>query len=161
MSRGLPALLAVLLVSVLPLNGCTGGSSHDSASTTPPQRSPLDIGARAGESPVAAALAEKGEAIFKAKGCTACHAYGKRLTGPDLKGVTRRRTAQWMEKQILHPEVMIKEDPLSRELFAKYSLQMANQGLTQDEARAVIEYFKKLDAAAEAKGELAATLSRD
>ena len=28
----------------------------------------------------------------------------KRLTGPDLRGVTRRRTAQWMESQILHPE---------------------------------------------------------
>jgi cytochrome c551/c552 len=103
---------------------------------------------------VAAALAEKGEGLFKEKGCTACHAYGKRLTGPDLKGVTRRRTQPWMEKQILHPEIMTKEDPISRAMMGEYSLQMANQGLTPDEAKSVIEYFKKLDEEAEAKGEL-------
>ena len=120
------------------------------------ETSPLDIGPRAGDAPVAAALAIEGEALFKAKGCTACHAYGKRLTGPDLKGVTRRRTAQWMEKQILHPEIMVKEDPIARKMMAEYNLQMANQGLTPDEARAVIEYFKKLDEEAEAKGELPA-----
>ena len=30
----------------------------------------------------------------------------KRLTGPDLKDVTSRRTATWMENQILHPDVL-------------------------------------------------------
>jgi hypothetical protein len=71
-------------------------------------------------------------------------------------GVTRRRTAQWMEQHILHPEIMVKQDPLSHELFGEYNLQMANQGLTPDEAKAVIEYFKKLDEESEAKGLLTA-----
>ena len=56
-----------------------------------------------------------------------------------------RRTAIWIENQILHPEVMTKEDPISHELFAKFSLQMPNQKLTDDEARAVIEFFKHKD----------------
>ncbi|MEK7347872.1 MAG: c-type cytochrome [Candidatus Eisenbacteria bacterium] len=156
MIRRILVSLVLLLATVLPLSGCGGGGAKDQAATTPSEKSPLDVGPRAGDSPVAAALAIKGEALFKAKGCTACHAYGKRLTGPDLKGVTRRRTAQWMESQILHPEVMIKQDPIARALFAEYNLQMANQGLVPDEAKSVIEYFKKLDDEAEAKGELTA-----
>jgi mono/diheme cytochrome c family protein len=156
MTRRFPlALLSVLaLATVLPLSGCGGGGSSDSSATGDVQRSPLDFGPRAGDSPVAAALTAQGEKLFKTRGCTACHAYGKRLTGPNLQGVTRRRTAQWMEQQILHPDVMVKTDPLSHQLFGEYNLQMANQGLTPDEAKAVIEYFKKLDEESEAKGEL-------
>lgn len=156
MTRRIPVVLLLLLATVLPLGGCGGGGAKDQSATTMPDKSPLDNGPRAGDSPVAAALATKGEALFKSKGCTACHAYGKRLTGPDLKGVTRRRTAAWMEAQILHPERMIKEDPISRQLFGEYNLQMANQGLVPEEAKSVIEYFKKLDEEAEAKGELPA-----
>jgi mono/diheme cytochrome c family protein len=157
MTRRTPLVLILLLATVLPLGGCGGGGSKETSATTETgPRSPLDIGPRAGDSPVAAALAAQGEPLFKKKGCTACHAYGKRLTGPNLMGVTRRRTAQWMEQQILHPEIMVKQDPLSRELFAEYNLQMANQGLTPDEAKAVIEYFKKLDEDSEAKGLLTA-----
>jgi len=135
------AALCLLLAAA----GCGGGKSATESKSAAPAGSAYDVGPRAGESPVAEALAAKGAVLFKAKGCTACHAYGKRLTGPDLKGVTQRRTAQWMEHQILHPEIMTKEDPISRELMAKYALQMSNQGLTQDEAQSVIEYFKKLD----------------
>jgi mono/diheme cytochrome c family protein len=107
--------------------------------------SKYDQGPRAGETPVDAARVEQGEKLFQTKGCSACHAFGKRVTGPDLAGVTMRRTAQWMENQILHPEVMTKEDPISHGLFAQFALQMPNQGLTPDEARAVIEYFKHKD----------------
>jgi cytochrome c551/c552 len=135
------AALSLLLAAA----GCGGGKSTTESKTAAPSGSPYDVGPRAGESPVAEALAEKGAALFKSKGCTACHAYGKRLTGPDLKGVTQRRTTKWMEQQILHPEIMTKEDPISRELMAQYALQMSNQGLTPDEATSVIEYLKKLD----------------
>jgi cytochrome c551/c552 len=155
MNRRFPALLALALLLAFVLAGCGEKTAETGGGTAPvAETSPLDVGPRAGDSPVAAALAEKGEGLFKEKGCTACHAYGKRLTGPDLKGVTRRRTQPWMEKQILHPEIMTKEDPISRAMMGEYSLQMANQGLSPDEAKSVIEYFKKLDEEAEAKGEL-------
>jgi len=87
-------------------------------------------------------MAAHGEELFKTKGCSACHAFGARLSGPDLAGVASRRTAAWMEQQILHPDVMTKEDPISRQLMATYALQMPNQGLTPDEAKAVIEFLK-------------------
>ena len=75
MTRRIPVVLALLLATVLPLGGCGGGGSKDSSATTATgPRSPLDIGPRAGDSPVAAALAAQGEPLFKKKGCTACHA---------------------------------------------------------------------------------------
>jgi hypothetical protein len=105
----------------------------------------LDQGPRAGESPYDEAKAKAGESLFQTKGCSACHAFGKRVTGPDLAGVSMRRTALWIENQILHPDLMIKQDPVARGLFAQFALQMPNQGLTADEARAIIEYFKHKD----------------
>ena len=138
-------LWSAALSLFLAVAGCGGGGSTTESNSAPASGSPYDVGPRAGESPIAEALAQKGRAIFKAKGCTACHAYGRRLTGPDLKGVTQRRTVKWMEQQILHPEIMTKQDPISRALMAEYALQMSNQGLTSDEATAVIEHLKWLD----------------
>jgi cytochrome c551/c552 len=133
------AILAILALAA----GCNGAKTETQA--TAGSGSPYDAGPRAGEFPVEPALAAQGEGVFKAKGCTACHAYGKRLTGPDLQGVTMRRTATWMEHQILHPEVMTKTDPIAKQLLAQYMVQMSNQALKPEEARAVIEYLKKLD----------------
>jgi mono/diheme cytochrome c family protein len=155
-------------LSVVALIGCGGGGGSQTQNTSPaasssasspagassmPAVSKYDAGPRAGESPVNEALVEQGEKLFSTKGCTACHAFGKRLTGPDLAGVTMRRTAVWMENQILHPDKMVKEDPISHGLFATYALQMPNQGLTPDEAKAVIEYFKHQDHEANEKNE--------
>jgi mono/diheme cytochrome c family protein len=141
-------LVVMLLLAVVLAAGCggKGSSNSEAASTTTAATvatvSAFDDGPRAAESPADDALAERGEQLFKDKGCSACHAFGRRISCPDLDGVTMRRTAKWMENQILHPEKMVKEDPISRQLFATYSLQMPNQGLTEAEARAVIEFFK-------------------
>ncbi len=150
-------ILPVLALFLALLAGCGGQPAGDQASKetaapSTPEASKLlakslyDDGPRAGESPVDAAAAAAGEKLFSTKGCTACHAWGKRLTGPDLKDVTKRRTQAWMEQQILHPDVMIKTDPIARELFAQYALQMPKQGLTDEQAKQVIEYLKKRDA---------------
>lgn len=133
------------LVLLLAAAGCGGKSEPKSDGSGSGAVSQYDGGPRAGEYPVEPAMASRGEGLFKTKGCTACHAYGKRLTGPDLKGVTQRRTAVWMENQILHPEIMTHSDPISKNLLATYMVQMSNQGLKPDEAKAVIEYLKKLD----------------
>jgi mono/diheme cytochrome c family protein len=143
----------VLIVALVGAAGCgasksqeaSGGQDAGTAAGGVASVSKFDSGPRAADTPVDAARVEQGEKLFQTKGCSACHAFGRRVTGPDLAGVTRRRTAQWMENQILHPEVMVKGDPISHALFAQYALQMPNQGLTPDEAKAVVEYFKHQD----------------
>jgi len=117
----------------------SGGSSSPAAATLPPD---LDQGPRAAEGSIDESKAALGEKLFQTKGCSACHAFGKRVSCPDLDGVTTCRTAKWIQSQILHPEVMTKQDPTARQLFAQFSLQMPNQGLTPDEAAQVLEFLK-------------------
>lgn len=147
-----------LVLALASLAGCGGqkaDSSPEAGGSEPTASAPapggatlppgLDEGPRAAESPADAAKAAEGEQLFSTKGCTACHAFGKKVTGPDLAGVAKRRTAKWIEAQILHPDLMVKQDPIARELFAKHALQMPKQGLTPEQAAAVIEYFKLKD----------------
>jgi mono/diheme cytochrome c family protein len=152
------------LVLVFAVAGCGGGSNQTSSQTpepappaaTPPPAatdtgttaaatSPYDTGPRAGESAMNGGMASAGEKLFTAKGCAVCHGFGKKITCPDLVGVTMRRTATWMEHQILHPEVMVEQDPISKELRKGYPLAMTNQKLTPQEAKQVIEFLKKKD----------------
>lgn len=87
------------------------------------------------------ALADKGKAIFTAK-CTACHKIEKRYIGPALKGITKKQTPEWIMNMILNPENMIANNATAKALLAEFNAPMANQNLTQDEARAVYEYFR-------------------
>jgi mono/diheme cytochrome c family protein len=91
-------------------------------------------------------LAEKGEGLFKTKGCIACHTIGKgRLTGPDLAGVTERRKLDWIENMILDPDKMLETDPIARELLATYMVKMTNQNVAPEQAQAIIMYFRVKD----------------
>jgi cytochrome c551/c552 len=94
-----------------------------------------------------ATSAEKGKGIFVAK-CTACHNtpdIDAKKIGPSLKAVTKRRTPEWIMNQILNPAEMTQKDPIAKELLGTYIAQMANQNLTQEEARNVLEYFRTND----------------
>lgn len=96
-----------------------------------------------GES-VDADLAAKGEEKFKTV-CTACHMVEQRMIGPALKGVTTRRSPEWIMNMILNPDGMIKEDPIAQALVKEYNnAVMLNQGLSEDEARSVLEYLRTL-----------------
>jgi DNA-directed RNA polymerase subunit F len=86
-------------------------------------------------------MVAEGEVIFKAK-CTACHKISKRFVGPALKGVTERRTPEWIMNMILDPELMVKENGIAKQLLIEYSAPMANQNLTEEEARKILEYFR-------------------
>lgn len=87
------------------------------------------------------ALVAEGTTQFDSN-CTACHKMGKRYVGPDLVGVTERRSSEWIMNMILNPEGMTAEDPIAKELLAEFSAPMANQNLTEDQARAILEYFR-------------------
>ena len=87
------------------------------------------------------AMADKGKAVFSAK-CSACHKMSKRFVGPALAGVTERRTPEWIMNMILNPEEMVEKNPIAKKLLAEYLSPMANQSLTEEEARLILEYFR-------------------
>lgn len=86
-------------------------------------------------------LAAKGKELYKAN-CTACHKFKKRFVGPALKGVTQRRSPEWIMNMIMDPEKMVAEDPVAKALITEYNAPMANQSLKEDQARAILEYFR-------------------
>ena len=91
-----------------------------------------------------AAMAAKGEEIYKAK-CMSCHRIDKKFVGPAPAGILERRTPEWIMNMILNPEEMTKNDPLAKALMIEFNgAPMANQGLTEEDARQVLEYFRTL-----------------
>lgn len=91
-------------------------------------------------------LIAEGERLFASKGCTACHGAEDRGVGPALGGVTQRREPQWIARMILHPDQMLQRDPITKELLAEYLTPMPNQGVTPEEARALMAYLGTLPA---------------
>ena len=85
-----------------------------------------------------------GAEVYK-KMCTACHRPEKKFIGPAPKGIMERRAPEWIMNMILNPEQMVKENPLAKDLLMEFNgAPMANQNLTEEEARAVLEYFRTL-----------------
>lgn len=90
------------------------------------------------------AMAAHGQEIYD-KMCTACHKADKKFIGPPPTGVLERRSPEWVMNMILNPEQMVKEDPLAKDLLIEFNgSPMANQNLSKEEARAVLEYFRTL-----------------
>jgi cytochrome c1 len=91
--------------------------------------------------PIDPALAARGKALFEAK-CSMCHKMDTLYVGPALGEVTARRTPAYAMNMILNPQEMVERHPIARQLLAERMTFMANQNLTVDEARAVVEYLR-------------------
>ena len=87
------------------------------------------------------AMAKAGEAIFTQK-CSACHKMAEKYVGPALGEVTTRRTPAFIMNMILNPQEMYTRHPVVKKLLGEYMTQMPNQGLTQEQAREVVEYLR-------------------
>ncbi len=89
-------------------------------------------------------MAAAGKVVYDAK-CTACHKAHKRYIGPSPAGIFERRNPAWVMNMILNPDEMVAQDPIARALLAEYASPMANQNLTEEEARQVVEYFRTIE----------------
>lgn len=86
----------------------------------------------------------EGETIFSTN-CAACHTIGSGdLAGPDLKGVTDRRSEDWLIRFIQSPKKLIKKgDPAAVELYNQYNqLVMPDQRLTDEQIKEVLSYIR-------------------
>lgn len=86
-------------------------------------------------------LADQGKELYKTN-CTACHKIGKRSIGPGLAGVTERRSPEWVMNMIMNPEEMVEKDPIAKALLAEYIAPMANQSISEEDARAILEFLR-------------------
>lgn len=91
-----------------------------------------------------AKMSAKGKTIFTTK-CSACHKVGERYVGPDLKGVSSRRSPEWIMNMILNPAEMLEKNDQAKELLGEYMVPMTFQNVSQDEARAILEYLRSAE----------------
>ena len=90
-------------------------------------------------------MATKGEEVAAVK-CTSCHKItDEKLVGPGWKGVTERRKPEWIMNFITNPDPMIDKDPEVQAQLEICLVRMPNQGLTDDDARHIVEYMRKND----------------
>ena len=95
--------------------------------------------------PLDEVMVGKGSGIYNAK-CIACHKLtGEKLVGPGLKGVTNKRTPEWIMNFITNTNVMLDSDLVAQQLMVVCLARMPNQNLTDDEARSMLEFIRKND----------------
>ena len=136
------------LATALAMPGCRkdngnsqGGSDEQSAPADPMKNKGIGPISSLELAAIDPSLAQKGAGLFEIK-CSSCHKLDERHVGPALRDVTTRRSPEWIMNMILNPQEMIEKDPIAEDLFATFMTPMANQNLTQDEARAVLEYLR-------------------
>ncbi len=146
-----PLYVYGLLVLLLGAAACGGSETTPDAAGTPAQEAGLSQAQlEKGIGPITmveldddidAALAAKGAEIFATK-CAACHTLDARYVGPQLGQVLGQRTPEYVMNMMLNPDEMVKQHPEAKALLAQFMTPMPNQNLTEDDARAVLEYLR-------------------
>ncbi|MBN9284428.1 MULTISPECIES: c-type cytochrome [Flavobacterium] len=94
-----------------------------------------------------ASLADQGDKVVGVK-CLSCHKTSdEKLVGPGWKGVTERRAPEWIMNFITNPDPMIDKDPELQAQLEICLVRMPNQAVTDDEARQILEFMRRNDAA--------------
>lgn len=83
----------------------------------------------------------EGKVLFESK-CYTCHRLDAKLVGSPLRGITGRRTPEWIMNMMLNPDGMIKENKAAKELFEKTGVRMSPQSLDEKQARKILEYLR-------------------
>ena len=78
--------------------------------------------------------------------CAACHKLtDEKLVGPGWKGVTSRRKPEWIMNFITNTDEMINKDPAAQAQLEICLVRMPSQSLSDDDARALLEFMRKND----------------
>ena len=93
--------------------------------------------------------AQEGKDLFVT--CAACHTIGGgKVIGPDLKGVSERRTEDWLIKFIQNSQAVIQSgDETAIKLFNDHNkIPMPPNNFTDDQVRSVLKYIENYGTAA-------------
>jgi cytochrome c551/c552 len=90
-------------------------------------------------------MVASGKSVYEVK-CASCHKItDEKLVGPGWKGVTDRRTPEWIMNFAMNPEEMLEKDTAAQNMLEVCLVKMPNQNLAEADSRAVLEFMRKND----------------
>lgn len=90
-------------------------------------------------------MVAEGQKVYDVK-CSSCHKLtDEKLVGPGWKDVTKRRTPEWIMNFATNTDEMLNKDAAAMSLLEVCLVRMPNQNLSDDEARAILEFQRKND----------------
>ncbi len=91
--------------------------------------------------PLDMSMVQDGKAIYEMK-CASCHKLSdQRVVGPGFKGITDKRTPEWVMNMITNVEVMLAEDPEAQKLLEECLVRMPDQNVSVGDARDILEFM--------------------
>ena len=150
--------MALMLFSLVVTTSCNSGNEKDKESTTTEtttgesasseSSNPKGIGPHQNVQlthPLDEKMVTDGKNVYDVK-CQSCHKLtDEKLVGPGWKGVTDRRTPEWIMNFVTNVEEMLAKDTAAQNMLEVCLVKMPNQGLTEADARSVLEYMRKND----------------
>lgn len=87
----------------------------------------------------------EGQNVYDVK-CGSCHKLTEeKLVGPGWKGVTDRRTPEWIMNFVTNVDEMLDKDAEAQAMLEICMVRMPNQNLADAEARSLLEFMRKND----------------
>jgi hypothetical protein len=152
MKRSITIITAILMAFFF--TECNSGQQNGTTDSTSVKKDSITAKADKGVGkfsniplthPLDESMIAKGEPIYDSK-CISCHKLtDEKLVGPGWKGVTDRRTPEWIMNFITNTNVMLDSDLVAQQLMVICTTRMPNQNLSDDQARAVLEFMRKND----------------
>jgi cytochrome c551/c552 len=146
-------LAAIVIGCGFFLTSCSGGDekkneSSESSSASTQGTDPKGIGRHENVElthPLDEKMVADGKAVYDLK-CQSCHKLtNEKVVGPGWKGVTDRRTPEWIMNFVTNVDEMIEKDTAAQRLLEECLVRMPNQNLSDADARSVLEFMRNND----------------
>ena len=153
-------LSIVLVTAIIGVVACNSGSDNKSGTgdtssqtstttnTATDASNPKGIGKYQNvelSHPLDEKMVADGKNVYDVK-CASCHKLtGEKLVGPGWKGVTDRRTPEWIMNFVTNVDEMIEKDTAAQKMLEECLVRMPNQNLNEADARATLEFMRKND----------------
>ena len=90
-------------------------------------------------------IAIQGEKFYFSE-CSSCHKLSnQKLNGPGFKGLTERRSPEWIMNFLTQPNQVLNRDSVEMTKLKICPVRLPGQNISDADARALLEFFRKKD----------------